>query len=98
MPLSIPQTTIDWLDLVKTKIGARTDAQLADTLGIKPQTVSQQRKGKHKQQPLQALRTARVLGLSPMAVIAAACWESSTKESDKAEWAAVYRQTSGETV
>lgn len=98
MPTPAPPTTIDWLDLVKTKIGARTDSQLAGALCIKPQTVSQQRKGKHKQQPLQALRTARVLGLSPMAVIAAACCESSTKESDKIEWAAVYRQTSGETV
>lgn len=56
-----PPKTVQWLDMVKAKTGAKTDAELARTLGIKKQTISQQRKEKHSQEPLQALRTARIL-------------------------------------
>lgn len=90
-----PPKTVQWLDLVKAKTGAKTDAELARTLGIKKQTISQQRKEKHTQEPLQALRTARLLEICPIIVIAAACWERAKDEAIKSEWAILYWRNSG---
>ncbi len=75
--------------------GAISDADLARKLGVKKQTVSAQRLGKHTQEPLQALRTARLLELCPIVVIAAACWERAKDEEVKSEWALVYHRNGG---
>lgn len=90
-----PPKTVQWLDMVKAKIGTKTDAELARALGIKKQTISQQRKEKHTQEPLQALRTARILEICPIIVIAAACWERARDEAVKSEWAILYYRNSG---
>ena len=80
-----PLKTVQWLDLVKARTGALTDADLARKLGIKKQTISAQRLRKHTQEPLQALRTARLLELCPILVIAAACYERAKDEEIKSE-------------
>lgn len=90
-----PPKTVQWLDMVKAKTGAKTDAELARTLGIKKQTISQQRKEKHSQEPLQALRTARILEICPIIVIASACWERAKEPATKLEWATLYYRNSG---
>lgn len=90
-----PLKTVQWLDLVKARTGALTDADLARKLGVKKQTISAQRLGKHTQEPLQALRTARLLELCPIVVIAAACWERAKDETVKLEWALVYHRNGG---
>jgi DNA-binding XRE family transcriptional regulator len=98
MTTPTPLKTVQWLDLVKEKTGAKTDADLARTLGIKKQTISQQRKGKHSQEPLQALRTARIMEICPIIVIAAACWERAKDDAIKSEWATLYYRNSGSLV
>lgn len=90
-----PLKTVQWLDLVKAKTGAISDAEIARRLGVKKQTVSAQRLGKHTQEPLQALRTARLLELCPILVIAAACWERAKEPEIKSEWALVYSRNGG---
>ncbi len=90
-----PLKTVQWLDLVKARTGALTDADLARKLGIKKQTISAQRLGRHTQEPLQALRTARLLELCPILVIAAACHERAKDEEIKSEWACVYLRNGG---
>lgn len=98
MTTPTPPKTVQWLEMVKDKTGAKTDADLARALGIKKQTISQQRKGKHTQEPLQALRTARIMEICPIIVIAAACWERAKDDAVKSEWATLYYRNSGSLV
>lgn len=88
-----PLTTVDWLNLVKAHIEARTDSQLADTLGIKRQTVSQQRARIHTMGMTQAIRTAHILQLPELAVIACAAIETYAKDRKaRLEWRALWQR------
>lgn len=95
--LLIPLTTIEWIEQVRIKINAKSDIDIARALKIKKQTISQQLLKQHTQMPLQALRIARILEISPILVIACACWELARNEEDKFEWQVVFSRNSGGT-
>lgn len=90
-----PLKTIEWLELVRIKTGAKNDSELAIFLEVKRQTISQQKKGQHAQEPLQAAKTAEILEIAPFLVIICSCWERTNNKKSKEKWEKLYLRESG---
>jgi hypothetical protein len=79
-------TTIEYLDAVKAAKGLTSDYQLAKLLGFPLSSVSSYRTGRRFFDDEAALTVAEVLGVNPLAVIAAANAERAKTEEQKARW------------
>lgn len=88
-------TTIEFLDAVKSKHGVVSDYALAKVLGVKQQTVNCYR---HKNVALgdeTAIRVAELLELEPATVLAAVHAERAKTEKEKAAWKLIYEKLGG---
>lgn len=97
MKIIEPIKTIQWLNLVAEKTQSKSNNDLSKYLKISRQTVSQQKLGQHAQEPLQALRTAEILEIAPIIVIACSCWERTKDETAKAKWRELFLANCGGT-
>jgi transcriptional regulator with XRE-family HTH domain len=82
--------TLNYLDAVKKRLGISSDYALAKALGISQQAVSNYRAGRSKMDDDVALTIAELLGINPLAVIAAANAERAKTDEARARWINVF--------
>lgn len=88
-------TTIQFIDAVKSKHGIASDYALAKFLEVKQQTVSGYRQGKVFLGDETAIKVAKVLEVEPASVLAAVHAERAKTEEEKAVWKLIYEKLGG---
>jgi len=78
--------TIEYLRAVKSRLGINSDYALAKSLGVTRSAVSKLQKGDVAFSDDVALTVAEILGVEPIAVIAAANAERAKTPEQKARW------------
>lgn len=87
--------TLDYLAACKKCLGIESDYALAKALGVTQQAVSSYRSGNSKINDDVALTVAEILGINPLAVIAAANAERAKTDAQKAKWTGLMEKFSG---
>jgi len=88
-------TTIEFLDAVKTKTGAASDYALAPILGVTRSAVSKYRNGIDYLGDSTAMRVAEILEIEPASVLAAVHAERAKTAEEKAVWKFIYEKLGG---
>lgn len=78
--------TQDFLDRTKQKLGIESDYALAKELGISREYLSQFRVGKRAISDEVALKVAKILGISPVQILAVAQAERAKNPEIQAAW------------
>lgn len=89
------ETTLQFLDAVKTRHGLTSDYSLAPILGVTRSAVSKFRSGKDFLGDSTALRVAELLEIDAGIVLAAVHRERAKTESEKAAWKAIIEKLGG---
>jgi len=89
------QTTQDFLDAVKSKVGIESDYKLAQTLDVSRAAISKYRNNGDSLSDETALKVASVLEIEPIMVIAAIHAEKAKTEETKKVWSALLQRLSG---
>jgi len=78
--------TLQYLAACKARLGIESDYALAKALGVTQSTVSSYRIGRSRIDNDVALTVAEILGIDPIAVIAAASAERAKTPEQRARW------------
>ena len=88
-------TTIQFLDALKTRNGGASDYAIAKILGVTQHTVSNWRVGKDFLGDSTAIRVATLLEIDPAYVVACAHAERSKKDDERAVWQSIMQRLGG---
>ncbi|QGZ37756.1 helix-turn-helix protein [Pseudoduganella flava] len=86
--------TVNYLDAIKTRLNLPSDYALAKRLGITQQAISNYRAGRSKMDDDVALTIAELLGVNPLAVIAAANAERAKTDEQRERWTGIMEKFS----
>lgn len=89
------QTSIDFVEALKTKTGAGSDYALAKTLGVTRQAVSNYRTGAKTFSDEIALKAASLLEIEPGIILAAVHAERAKTEAEKSAWKMMFERLGG---
>ena len=87
--MKIPDSN-HWIKKLKAKTGISSDYKLSDTLNLSRARLSQISKGEGQFGPAAAVRTARMLDVEPMLVVASVMFHAASDAEQSSFWREVY--------
>lgn len=88
-------TTLEYLDAVKSKLGGASDYRLAKVLGVAQQTVSGYRVNGFEMDDKVCLKVAEILGIDAAIVLASIHAKRAKTEAEKTAWKLIYERLGG---